>query len=200
MSIWSAIGKGLGIAGAVVGAPFTGGGTLAAIPGIIGKVAGPASQAIGAATQSAANNRGEQLDASILQQQLRDNEARDYNDANLARSVEGRASGNDALKNVLRTQYIQNRQGYTPKNGLPSYGFGPTASTDVEKQGAAAYGNEAMGRLEGGNPLPAPHQANFTLDPNLTHQSMWEKVGNVAAPALSIWDLINKIQKPAATP
>jgi len=39
---WSAIGKGLGVVGAAIAAPYTGGATLGLIPSILGGVGGPA--------------------------------------------------------------------------------------------------------------------------------------------------------------
>ena len=54
MGFWSGLGKVLGVAGAGIAAPFTGGTSLSALPAILG--AGGA--ALGALGQSAATNRG----------------------------------------------------------------------------------------------------------------------------------------------
>jgi hypothetical protein len=137
----------------------------------------------------------------VAQQQLRDNEQRDHNTAVIDREAEGRASGNDALKNLLRTQYIQNATGYTPKAGLPSYGFGPQASTDAEKQGASAFGREAMTRLEGGNQIPEiGPAANFTIDPKLLKAGMFEKLAGIAGPGLSMFELLSRHAGTQPTP
>lgn len=164
--------------------------------------------ATGAASQGMASNRGTQMDALLAQQRQNTDQTRDYNAANIqhgtlaedqkkrmfdeliARSAEGRASGNDAMRNLTRTSAIMNRDNYQPPvvNGhqLPSFGIAAKGATANERVGAANYQGEVMNRLLNGNPTPMPTaadaipdvktQADFQFDPNLMKSGMLEKI------------------------
>jgi hypothetical protein len=153
--------------------------------------------------ETMANNRSASLDAATNQERLRQNQfgldtqrQNSMFDELVARSQEGRASGTDAWKKMQYGDYVANGGSeYKPANGLPSYGFGPHASTDVEKQGAEALRAEAMQRLQGGNPIdiPAyPTTTPFTYDPKLTKGSTAEKLMGYGSAALGTWGALSR--------
>lgn len=235
MSFISKLGKILGVAAPVIAAPFTGGASLAglgaslktALPDIIGGV----GSALGGAAKASASNRGTTIDAMIEQQRLRDGEMNGANTANhnrdqlltdqqkqmadelIARSQEGRASGNDAYKNMLHADYTANRTAnYKPAmvNGktLADYGFGPKASSADAIAGANAFKGEAMNRLQNGNPIPEPAAmptptavqtapTPFTIDPKLMQSGMFEKIAGIAGTGMSTFDYLNQLRNKA---
>ena len=122
------------------------------------------------------SNRGMNIDVSIAEQDRRAQQDRDYHNATLdraqivegqkrrmfdemlAREVEGRASGANALKQMQHAAYIADGGStYTPRDGK-SFGFGPKGASDSERQGADAFKAEVMKRLIGGNPIDLPAQ------------------------------------------
>lgn len=181
MSIWSKLAKGLAIGGGIIGAPFTGGGSLAATIGAIGSAAG--SAAAGAA-QAKAGNRGTALEAELAQEQLRQSQLRDEADQRATYEQSQRTGLADSMKAAQQAAYIQGRtQDYKPANitiagrSMPSYGFGPRASTDAERSAAAGVADEAAKRIAAGGSLaPAPvSREQFRFDPKNLKAGGWEK-------------------------
>jgi hypothetical protein len=184
MSLWSTLAQ----IGGIAAAPFTGGASLA-IPAALEV----GSKALGAAANSSASNRSAQVQADIEQERLRQQSQRDFWQALVAREQEGRASGTDALKKLQQTSYLENRTGYRPttlstsvgSKTLPSFGFGPAASTEADVTGAQALRNEVMKRLQGGNAIPEvpnPYENPFMLPER--HAGFWEKFAGIASPIL----------------
>jgi hypothetical protein len=77
---------------------------------------------------------------------------------------------------------------------MPSYGFGPRAASEAEKQGANAYRAETMKRLADGNPIEMPirpedmaaieRRPEFTIIPALLRTGGTERalgIGSAAA-------------------
>lgn len=91
-------------------------------------------------------------------------------DAGLLREEDRRASGTDALRKIQQSEYLKNAGGYTPKSGLPSYGFGPKAPTDTERIAAEELGKEARRRLDAGDSL---------IDPSLMNEGAREKTAGL---------------------
>ncbi len=184
MGFWGALGN---IAGSI-GASFIPGGSLvkdgikAAMPAIAGGV----GAAAGAASQSAAHNRGTRIDAGLEEEKANQLRQKQYMDSLVAREQEGRVGANDAFKNVQRAEYLGGAQGYTPKNGLPSYGFGPKAATANEQAAAQAMSSTALSRLQNGNPIPeVKDPGRYQIDPKNLNAGFWEKLGGIAGAGLT---------------
>ncbi len=173
-----------------------------------------ASAAMGAASDAMAANRSVGLQAEVDQQRLRQDQDNSYNaavidrgrlvesgkqrlfDAMIAREQEGRASGHDAFLNLQRAEYVANKQGYQPKAGLPSFGFGPRAASEAEKQGANAFKAEMMKRLSEGNPIDLPmgpediaaieRRPEFRIDPALLRAGGVEQALGIGSGAAGV--------------
>ncbi len=144
--------------------------------------------ALGAGSQASADNRGAQANAAIEAEQLNQQRQRSFIEQMLAREAEGRAGANDAMRNVQRTEYIQHgAKDYQPTDPrLKTFGFGPMARTEVEKQGAADLGATASNRLATGNPIPEiQNPGQFQFDPKLLKGSAWEKLMGYAGAGLT---------------
>jgi hypothetical protein len=125
--------KWLGAIGAGVAAPFTGGASLAALPGLL---AG-GGQAAGAYANSEANNRGSQI-AALL----------DADRNRLGFEQENRQVRDNALRQLQQLEYVQNfRQNYQSPAGVPSYGFGPMQRTEGMMTNARNMQAELLRRL-----------------------------------------------------
>jgi hypothetical protein len=159
------------------------------IPGAghIGDALSAAGSALGGAAEASAANRGSQLEAAALAEQLNQARQAQYVDQQLARSAEGRASGTNAWKKMQQAEYLANATGYMPAAGTPSYGFGPKAATATERDAATKFSGEAMTRINAGDSL-LPQVVNpgrFQFDPKLLKASGFEKFANIASPVLT---------------
>jgi hypothetical protein len=183
MGFLGTLGKIAGIAAPLIAAPFTGGGSLAAL-GKFAPVLAAAGAGAGAASNAMAGNRGAQIEAQLAQEDMRLRQSRDFYDQMLAREDEGRRSGADAWKRLMQVEYMSGAKGYEPPAGLKSFGFGPKAPTETELAGAHQVRDEVQKRLYGGNPVPAPTKPTpFTIDPKLLKSGIWEKILGIAGPA-----------------
>ena len=129
-----------------------------------------------------------------------------YNQSRL-REQEGREGRRSAMRDLQVANYVGNRGANAPVTTtsgrtLNTMGLGGRASTDQERQGMQAAAREIMTRLEGGNPLPAPerqptfqvpsagrprlYDEQFSLPSNVMNPSIWERIGNIAGPALGM--------------
>jgi hypothetical protein len=105
--------------------------------GLIGDVIGGAGDALGAASQAAASNRGAKVDVALTEEQLNQQRKRDFINALIAREQEGRESGKSAFRESQYADYVANGGNeYKPRIGLPSYGFGPRASSEQQQASA----------------------------------------------------------------
>lgn len=208
--VGTAVLSGLGKAGSAIGrATGFGGGAGAGAAGGAGGglfrdimdsgVIGLAGELLGDAADTSAHNRGVQMDAQQAEALFNLQQDKQYRDALADRERVGMETGNNALKNIQRTEYIANNQGYTPpsvqsqgqQRQLASYGFGPKASTETEKAGAAGIGQEALQRLQGGNPIPQV-QAPTPFEFENKEPGLFENVAQWTAPGLSLWDRIRR--------
>lgn len=205
MSFLGTLGKIALGAGGAIAAPFTGGASLAAtLPSIIGA----AGAGLGAASQASASNRGTQIDAALAQQREQDQQGQDYADQQqryenelINREAEGRSAANDALKGVLRANYIKGRtsdyQGPRVLGGatLPTFGFGPKASTADEIAAATKYGADKAATINSGNTIAMPTApatvTPFTIDPSLLKSGLLEKLGGLAGAGLQTYGALN---------
>lgn len=164
-----------------------GGGFLSTLASHAPDILKGAGAVLGAGSQSAADNRGANVEAAALTEQLNQNRQRNFFDEVISREQEGRAGATDAFKKAQQTEYVlNNTKDYAPSNGLPSYGFGPHAATDTEKSAASHLRNEVMQRLANGNPVPQPTDpGQFQFDPKLLKPGFFEKLSGYAAPALT---------------
>lgn len=139
-----------------------------------------AAKALGALAQSDANNRGAQISAGTLADQIA-----------TQRQAEDRAERDDAWKRLLNADYVQHYQGYTPPtvntiNGprqLQSFGLARTTPYDATmQQGAQGLQAEVMKRLQNG-----PQERPLTNVDKLSQPSTWEKLANYGAMGLSAY-------------
>lgn len=175
---------------------------------------------LGAASQASATNRGVRIDAGLAEQDRRQTQTRDYTtaydnrantveaqkkrvfDALIEQSKENRASGDNALKNVMHTDYALGAKDYVPPTvtmggkavQLPSFGFGPRALSDTAKAGVSSFQQEMMNRLQHGPQMAAPEAAEayapitqptpYTIDPKLLKAGTFEKLGGMLGAGL----------------
>lgn len=181
----SALGKIGGIAGGIVGAPFTGGASL--LPSILGA----AGAGLGAISQGQAQNRGEQFGGQMDLEKLLLEREQQLQQQQIAREQEGRTSGNDAWKRLLMAQHTID-PGARPQ--LSPYSVAPRQSTGAELQGADAMTQEVMKRLQGGNPIPAVTQHQSVVDPSLLKSGWLEKLTGYGGAGLSAYANLRRPQ------
>ena len=169
MGFWSTIGGALG----------------SLIPGVgpvVGPLIGGLGQAAGSAASSMAGNRGQQLAASQLADQIA-----------TARAAEDRTQRESAWKQLLQADYARGSGGYKPPtftygselgiapHTLPMFGSARTSPYSATVQrGAAGLENEVMARLMGGSQLPPLTDVSKAAKP-----SIWERllgIGSAVAP------------------
>ena len=83
---------------------------------------GAAGAMLGAGADAAANNRGSMLDVASQQEQLNQSRQRQTLDSRSARSAEGRASGNDAFRNMQRAEYWRTQPAIRPRRVYREFG------------------------------------------------------------------------------
>lgn len=150
---------------------------------------------------STANNRSTALDYDLLQQNARQDQTNsywsqlaNYNTQMMDREKTNADARSTNLKQIQQAEYLKNRtSGYTPKEGLPSYGFGYKASTpeviDAASKTSAqlqpTFGQDAIAAFD--KPTePDPYTLSSQL-PSTAKSSWWEKLLNVAAPAVTAY-------------
>lgn len=198
MGLGSILGKIGGSIGAIAGAPFTGGASLAAL----GPILGAGGAALGGFASDSAKNRDAQFSgqmdlATLLnqremqRQQLTAGADNDYTSNQIARSQEGRASGQDAWRKLLASQHTLD-PGARPQLAGP-YNVAPRQANPIERQGADAMANEVMQRLQGGNPIAEvtkrpvnlQYDPMSTVDPALLKTPGGENLSNILGPLFS---------------
>lgn len=105
----------------------------------------------------------------------------DYTSNQIARSQEGRASGQDAWRKLLSAEHTLD-PGARPQLAGP-YNIAPRQANPIERQGADALANEVMQRLQGGNPIAEvtkrpvdlAYDPMSTVDPRLLKAGKGEK-------------------------
>lgn len=180
MSFLSKLGKYAAIGGLGAAGLVTGGSTLAAIPGLLGA----GGKILGDVAKSSANNRGEKLGASQNQDQINTQRAR----LQLDQDAENRDERESAWKQLQRIAYAKDQANPAQRPGyLPEQYFNPNAvrrTSQTELDGAKGLEGELMARMQGGPrqlKLPALTDVN-----KMSKMGGWEKLFNVAAPALSL--------------
>src|ERR1043165_1589520 len=129
MSFLSGLGKILGVAGGAIAAPFTGGLSPAALPGILG--AGGA--AVSALSQGSAQNRDAQFSGQLDLAQILAQNARDKNNANsqylkdfASQQMTNQDTQQDGWRKLLSTEHALNPQAmpnvspYAAKQSAPT--------------------------------------------------------------------------------
>lgn len=198
-SAGSGIASGLGKAGSAIGGGVAKAATGKGAGGLFGSIAGLAGEVLGAGANTMAHNRGQLMDAQQAEALFNLQQDRQYRDQLADRERIGMETGNNALQNVQRSEYIANNQGYTPSTftsvgktrRLPSYGFGPTQSTEAEKAGAAGMRGEALQRLQQGNPIPEVQAPTPFVFEN-KEPGLFENIAQWTAPGLTLWDQITR--------
>lgn len=179
MGFWSGFGKVLGAAAPIIAAPFTGGGSLAALPAILG--AGGA--ALGAAGQGMAQNRGAEFQGQMDLERLLMDRDRDRFGMGLQREQEGRLGRDDAWRKLLSSQRVLSP---SARPQLSPYSMAPRQATDMERQGADALSAEVMARLQGGNPIAMPAERPMEVDRSKLKSGVLERIFGIASPVLSV--------------
>lgn len=178
MGFWGALGKGLGIVGGAVAAPFTGGASL------IPMIAGAAGAGLGALSQAKAQNRGEQFGGQLsLEQLLMQRDQQNFQNQ-IAREQEGRAGASDAWKKLLSAQHVISPN--LPPT-LSPYSQAPRQATGAEMQGADALTQQVLARLQGGNPIGPFQQHAPVVDPKLLTPGLFERIAGYASPVLGAY-------------
>lgn len=178
MGFWGGLGKVLGAVAPIAAAPFTGGASLAALPGILGA----AGQGLGALSQGQAQNRGAQFEGQLaLEKLLMERDQQGFSNA-IAREQEGRAGSTDAFRKLLAAQRVSN-PGARPQ--LSPYSVAPRQATGAELQGADALTQEVLARLTGGNPIPQFSAHQNVVDPKLLKAGFWEKLAGYGGAGLT---------------
>lgn|SRR5574341_1864314 len=178
MGFWGGLGKVLGVAGSAIAAPFTGGTSLAWLPGVLGA----AGAGLGAISQGKAQNRDAQYAGQMDLEQLLMQRDRDYWNQLLSREQEGRAGQSDAWRKLMSAQRVMS-PGARPQ--LSPYSVAPRQATDMEREGANALSQEVLARLMGGNPIPMPERRAHAIDPRLLKAGGMERVSGYLSPILS---------------
>ena len=168
MGFWSTVGKIAKVAAPVVAAPFTGGASLAALPGVIGA-------GLGEISQSTAHNRGEKFGGQL-----------DLERALIEREFMNNQSRKSAWSGLKSAQHTIN-PGARPQ--LSPYSVAPRQSTGAELQGADALTQEVMARLQGG-----PGRTN--VDTSLLDPGIWERITGYGSAGLSGLNALRQSQQP----
>lgn len=136
-------------------------------------VLGAVGKAVGAATETQAQNRGNALEAQY-RHDLVDLQGRQDN----------RAGETDAMKKLAQANYIQHWTQPTRPANLPTYGFAPQAPSDAQVSASKLLEQEMLRRLGPGGSFTATDPSQYTSP------SGSERVGNYVGPALSIGSLL----------
>lgn len=171
-------------------------------------VAGTVASGINQATADAAHNRGVKLTYAQEQEKLRQQAADDFQRQMIAREEENRAANKSAMQRVQQDSYNLQRTPYTPPTihsnvagvkdqTLPNFGIGRThGPTPDEIAALTADRDQARDRLMSGSQLPPLQDASqspFFTQPNKNlNPGTMERIGQIAGPAVSIWDKIAK--------
>lgn len=166
-------------------------------------IAGPAGAAINSATQSAANNRGVELEANIARAQLDQQAERDTNSANMARSADDRAGQKSAWELLNHAAYVANAPANMNTTNLSPYSKPVAGPGADERAGATALMGQTRDdlmsgrfRTNGGAPLPMPQKVGTGL--TMPEPGALEQIGNWAGPALTAWDRLDAIRRQTA--
>lgn len=192
MGFWSGLGKVLG-------------GAASFIPGvgpIASNIIGAAGNAIGAMGDQAAQNRGEADRMNLSRDQLRLQDASNFERAlmdrqllDLKRRDETRNESKDAYVMALKSALAKNmgdvsfdRSGFkTPVANIRFSGGARPSALGVEgREAAAVMNNQALQRLmnpQGFSDVPAPERMKFS-EPE--KKSIWEKIAGPVGMGLSV--------------
>lgn len=177
MGFWSGLGKVLGVAGGIAGAPFTGGASL------IPTIAGAAGAGLGALAQGKAQNRGAEFGGQMdLERLLMDRDQQFFGNQ-LAREQEGREGSSDAFRKLLASARVLSPG---PRPQLSKYSVAPRQVSVAELTGAEALQAEVLKRLQGGNPIAMPTMRPSQVDPRLLKPGLFERIAGYASPALGV--------------
>ena len=208
-TVGTAAGAGAGSTiAAIAGKAAAGKSIMDRISGAMHGAAPVAATAINAATQQAANNRGEKLKHEDEVARLKTPAQDAFERQLIARAEEDRNAEKDARARVTQDEYNINRKplvaptiqsnvaGVKPQQ-LTNWGIGRTAGpTQNEIAGLTSDRDRARDRLMAGSSLPPV--MNLANDPYYTQPSAnlnpgkMERIGQIAGPAISIWDKISK--------
>lgn len=198
MGFWSTLAKIGGAAAAIGGAAFTGGSTLAALPGILSAGGAVAS----GMASGAAKNRGEQADTNMQNAQLQTSQAaqaanNEIQRGQLAldRQAADRTTQSDAYLKALRSALAMNmgdakfsRNGYSSPVANVTFAGGarPSALGMEGKAAAELLNRQAMLQLMDGNTHEEvkPYQAPAPAE--MPKAGFWEKLAGPVGLGLTV--------------
>jgi hypothetical protein len=128
------------------------------------------------------------MEAAIAAEQLSRARRDAFFNESAIREADRRASGRESFREIQRADYVAGGgRAYTPKAGLPSYGFGPKAASEAERAAATAYRGENQRRLDAGDSLlpAAVDRGDFAFDPKLLKAGKLENIAGWLAPGLT---------------
>ena len=172
MSLWSKLGNILKVGGGVAAAPFTGGASL------IPTIASMGGSVLGGLAEGKAAGRSNQVQAGLTEEEINQGRQQQFFNNSLAREADKRASGANAMRAIQQSEYLANAEGYAPKAGLGSFGFGPKGATAAEKAAAAKYLAENQQRINTGDSLlpQVKDPGTYRIDPKLLKAGKLENV------------------------
>ena len=176
MGFWSKLGS----IGASIGSALIPGGGL--VKDAIKAGIGAGGAALGAASSSSANNRGEKFAGQMDLERLLMERDQQFQDQQINRAQEGRAGQSDAWRKLLSASHMMS-PGSRPQ--LSPYSVKPRAISTQETRGGGALIEEALKRLEGGNPMAPVTQRPMSVDPRLLDSSGFEKWGGLLGAGLT---------------
>lgn len=171
-------------------------------------VPGAIAAGINQYTQDAAANRGTKISYEQEQERLRQSAMNAFQQQLIQREMENRAATKDAMDRLQSASYNMQRKPYVPPTvhsnvaGVPdqtltNFGIGRTNAPTADEMAAyTAQRDQSRDRLMSGSQLPPledPTQRAFFTQPNPNlNPGTLERVGQIAGPAVSIWDKIKK--------
>lgn len=179
MGFWSKLGKGLGVAGGVLAAPFTGGLSLGAIPAVLSASGDALSDLGSVSTGGAESLRNERLtedEIALLRDRLGFDRSQLLENATMDRAKFGidaagkrgsQAAWGDALQNVQDVNID-----FKPTTGtLPDFGYTggirPSMFGDTARQAGGELGRQALMALMNKSDVPAmPEVADLSTPQN----------------------------------
>ncbi len=179
-----AAGAGGGASAAGTAAAVVGGGAFSKIGGFLknnaGSLIGAAGSAMGSAANSAAHNRGVQLEADIAKAHLEQQAERDYNDQLLRREDEGRKKERNAWEMLHRAAYVQNAPSDLNTTKLSTYSKSIAGPDANQRMAATGLGADMSKRLAEGNTIEMPKRVGTNV--TVQQPGAFEKIGGLLAP------------------
>lgn len=173
-------------------AAATGGGAAAGGAGLFSKIAGAAQvggRVLGSMSAASAANRG----AETAVQLDRDRMQLEADQLKLQAEKSARDGQSDTFNKSMWGNYVANYQPSVPAEVAP-YAGNIRQISDAEREAGRTLASQAKATMDSGQYTSVNPQVTPYGDLK-TQPGMFERIANVAGPALSFWDLYNQIQR-----